>query len=84
MSAQSQARVWGFSKNVMIFHLEMMCFTQFCRTVLSIVTGIFSVYLWIFICVLQESLGTDALTGEYSWKFCLGMCYLTLFGVLNY
>lgn len=36
-----QARVWGCSKNVMIFHLEMMHFTRFCRNLLSIVAGIF-------------------------------------------
>ena len=41
ISTPRPARVWAFSKNVMIFHLEMMHFTQFCRTVLSILTGIF-------------------------------------------
>lgn len=43
-----------------------------------------SVYLWIFIWLLQESLGPDVLTAEYSQKFWLDMHYLILFGVLNH
>lgn len=41
-----------------------------------------SVQLWIFIWVLQESLGSDVLTAEHSQTFFLDMYYLIKVGIL--